>query len=473
VLTDVPFTSISFLVFFLVLLGASAMLSGRPRKLLLLGASWYFYMTVDWRFIGLLLLNTMVHYVVGRRIECAEGTARRAWLALGVAVTLGVLGYFKYAGFFVESLSGLLSAVGLNPSGFTQAVVLPLGISFFSFQALGYSIDVYRRKLPACHDPLSFGLFVGFFPQLLAGPIGRAPHLLPQWDAADPPFRHGLESGVALMLRGYLKKLLIAEPIALYIVDPAFALPAGHGTAFLLCGVVGFSFYLYLDFSGYTDIARGTARCFGYELMENFNRPYHAATVSNFWQRWHMSMSGFFRDYLFIALGGSRAGNVYLNLLLTFVGIGLWHGAGWNFVVYGALHGAMVGCERYLRLRRERAGLPAPATRGWPFAGHMLLTFSFVAFSRILFRAEDLTGAVDYVRAMMRNTAISDPVPWPGLLALVVAVALHATPVNWSDGFVNGFRRLSVPAQLAVLGLTLLAVVATSHGPVGFVYFQF
>lgn len=468
-----PFTSLSFLLFFLALLIGASRLDGRPRKLLLLLASYYFYATVDWRFVSLVLVNTLVHFVIGQRIELAGERGRRLWLGLGVAVTLGILGYFKYASFFIESIRPLLSAIGLRASLDLLHIALPLGISFFSFQAIGYSIDVYRRKLPAARDPLSFALFIAFFPQLLAGPIGRAPHLLPQWDAPSPPIRFGMETGFALMLRGYLKKLVIAEPIGRYLVDPAFALPTEHSSLFLVAGVIGFSFYLYLDFSGYTDIARGCARCFGYELAENFNRPYHAITVSNFWQRWHMSMSGFFRDYLFIGLGGSRSGNVYVNLLLTFIGIGLWHGAGWNFVIYGALHGAMVGYERHRRLHRERLGLPEVGATPLDLAWRLLLTFCFVAFSRILFRADDLTAAGHYVSALVTNFSYSDALPIPGMIALSVAILLHCAPARWSSEFIAKFRRLPVSGQVAAIGATMVLIVATSHGPAGFVYFQF
>lgn len=467
--------SANFLLIVLVVFLLNQALGARfsLRKNLLLIASYWFYMCWDWRFSGLLLLATTVNYFAGRGIAAADSPrAKKRWLAFALTVCLGVLAYFKYANFFLENLLALLALAGMPVDMLLLNLVLPIGISFFTFQSLSYTLDVYRGVEKPCRDFRDFALFVAFFPTLLAGPITRARFFLPQLEVPPAPEAARAETGLALIVRGFIKKIAFANLISSHLVTPAFADPGQFSPLFLLVAVYAYSFQIYMDFSGYTDIVRGVAKLLGFELMENFNRPYLAASVSNFWQRWHISMSSFFRDYLFFSLGGSKYGNVYRNLMLTFVAIGFWHGAGWNFIVYGLVHGSVVGIERWRRNRREAAGIVLPDS-GWPWLWRVVLTFHIVAFSRILFRAADLAQAKAYVLALAGGTGQAAPFSALGLGALLLAVALHYTPPSWSSASLERFRRLPVPLQAGAMVATTYLLVAISTGAAPFVYFQF
>ena len=273
-----------------------------------------------------------------------------------------------------------------------------------------------RREIPACRDVVGFALFVAFFPTILAGPITRAKTLLPQLAAMAPTSANQAESGLVLVARGFVRKLAFADVLAAHLVDPAFADPSRYSSFFLLVALYAYSFQIYMDVAGYTDIARGMARLVGFELPINFDRPYLARSVSNFWQRWHISVSSFFRDYLFFGLGGSRRGNVYVNLMLTFLAIGLWHGAGWNFVAYGAAHGIVVCLERLVAATRAHHILGLPA--GWSYALGVAATFHFIVLSRILFRAGDIDSAKAYAAAMLHSDATLTRFDAIGLTAL-------------------------------------------------------
>jgi D-alanyl-lipoteichoic acid acyltransferase DltB (MBOAT superfamily) len=307
------------------------------RKWLLLGASYVFYATWDARFLLFLLAITVFQWVIGAGIAGeVDLRRRRLWLAASLVLSLGLLAYCKYVGFFVNELSALLSALGLGNMGPIGRAIVPIGISFYTFQSLT-SIDIYRGQAQPTRSLRDFALFIAFFGHVTAGPISRARLLIPQL-TSGPAVAPSLDAqAVFLIARGLVKKLAIADVLAAEFVSPAFSAPGDWSSAFLVLAVVAYSFQIYMDVSGYTDLARGAGRCFGYDLAINFDRPYLARTVSNFWQRWHISMSSFFRDYLYFGIGGSRRGNVYLNLMLTFLAIGLWHGAGWNFLAYGAL----------------------------------------------------------------------------------------------------------------------------------------
>ncbi len=400
------FLSFHFLVFLAVIVGLNWRLSGHPgaRKWALLAGSYYFYAAWDWRFASLLVVLTAANYTAGRGIAQSQATAaRRAWLAFALLVSLGTLAAFKFADFYIAELRLLLQSLGLVGDGSLLQLILPLGISFFTFQSLSYVLDIYRRQQEACRDWRDFALFVAFFPTVLAGPITRAKQLLPQLEKLDPPNPLVMEEGFALILRGAVKKIMFADVLATQIVGPAFADPTNFSSAFLLVALYAYTFQIYMDVSGYTDIARGAAALCGIRLPENFNRPYVAATVSNFWQRWHISMSSFFRDYLYFGLGGTKRGNVYLNLMLTFLAIGIWHGAGWNFVVYGLIHGGVVCLERVHRSWRESKGLQPEVTSGVGWLLAVMLTFHIVVFSRVLFRAPDLDSAMAYMRQLLTS----------------------------------------------------------------------
>lgn len=470
------FLSFHFIVFLLVVVALNWQMRNRPapRKLMLLAASYYFYMAWDWRFSLLLVLLTVVNFTAGRGIARSNlSNTRRAWLVFAVFVSLAILAVFKFADFYVVGLRALLQSFGFTGDGSTLQIVLPLGISFYTFQSLSYVLDVYRRQEDECKDWRDFALFVAFFPTVLAGPISRGRQLLPQFDLAQPPTTEHMEEGLALVFRGLVKKVVFADVLAAQLVGPAFASPSDFSPAFLLVALYAYTFQIYMDVSGYTDIARGAAALCGFRLPENFNRPYIAATVSNFWQRWHISMSSFFRDYLYFGLGGTRCGNVYLNLMLTFVAIGIWHGAGWNFVAYGLIHGGVVCLERWRRGRRHSQGLSPEPTSGLGWLVGVLITFHVVVFSRVLFRAPNLESAATYLAHLFTGISTHTPVAaWP-LTLLVVAAVLHWWVPSAEDRFVQSFCRLPVIGQSVVLLGGIYALMALSIGTAPFVYFQF
>lgn len=443
------------------------------RHYWLLFVSYIFYATWDIRFLGILLLTTVVQWMLGDRIHSAQTlAARKGWLAVSVAFALTCLGYFKYAGFFVAQLNELLAAVNVSPVGPIGQVLAPIGISFYTFQSLTYTIDIYRRHERPTRRLGDFALFVAFFGHVTAGPISRARLLVPQIERLDEPNAVLHAQALFLLVRGFIKKIAIADVLFEEFVGPAFATPGEWSSLFLVIVVFAYSFQIYMDISGYTDIARGSARCFGYDLAINFDRPYLSQSVSNFWQRWHMSMSSFFRDYLYFSLGGSRKGNVYINLMLTFVAIGFWHGAGWNFIVYGALHGGMVCWERWRRGRRAANGLVQSAAFLW-VAKRVLLTFFFVSFCRVLFVAADLPGAFDFFRAMAGSAGEGGAAGLRGYTVLMVAIGLHFLPRNWEQEIASWFFGWRPALQaLAWVGVVVV-LIAVGGEPRQFVYFNF
>jgi alginate O-acetyltransferase complex protein AlgI len=444
------------------------------RKTMLLAASYYFYMVWDWRFASLVLIITLVNYLAGARIAAGRSLAqKRAWLGFAIVVCLGVLAYFKYVNFLLSGFLSILESFGLHPDIATLQVILPIGISFFTFQALSYSIDIYRGKEVPCRSVLDFSLFVAFFPTILSGPITRSRDLLPQFREPFPDSGERLESGLILVVKGFVKKVALADVLAVQIVNPAFQSPELLSPAFLLLAVYAYSFQIYMDLSGYTDIARGSAKMLGFELPENFNRPYLAESVSNFWQRWHISMSSFFRDYLYFGVGGSNKGNVYINLMITFVAIGIWHGAGMKFVIYGFLHGGMVGIERWGRGRIVVPEFMGVSAANLARAIGVIFTFNFISFSRILFRAPDISGAFEYLISMSKFGSEHLPFTAMGLVALSAAAILHWCPRRWVDGGVESLRMAPAVVQGAMIVAVGCALLAIAGDFVPFIYFQF
>jgi D-alanyl-lipoteichoic acid acyltransferase DltB (MBOAT superfamily) len=464
--------SVQFLAFLAVvwLLWRHAVPGPERRKDLLLAASYAFYASWDLRFLPLLVAMTLAQWWLGARIaSAASPAARRGWLAASIAIVVAALGYFKYAAFFVEQLDLLLRAVGLGSLAPFATVAAPIGLSFFSFMCLTYTIDIFRGHARPTTSLRDYALYVAFFGHVTAGPISRAGQLLPQLQRR-PNGERGLDSqAVFLIVRGFVKKIVFADVLGAEFVRPAFAAPADWSSGFLVVAVIAYSLQIYMDVSGYTDIARGTARSFGYDLMLNFDRPYLARSVSEFWQRWHISVSSFFRDYVYFGLGGSRRGNVYVNLMITFVAIGLWHGAGWNFVLYGALHGSMVSLERWGRLRRTTA----PAGPWHNPAVAVLRTFLLVAFSRILFVETDLGRAADYVHSIFTGAGSGSSADLRACFVLVLAAALHCVPRGWEEGVANRFFASPAWRQGALYVLLFCALVAWTTDPQPFVYFRF
>jgi len=326
------FNSFQFFVFLPVVLGTYWLLRRRHHQnLLLLVASYVFYGWWDYRFLSLLAISTVADFAIAQAMNRTESDRiRRRWLFASLGVNLGILGFFKYFNFFVDSAVSVLNSLGLSAHAPTLSIVLPVGISFYSFQTLSYAFDVYRRRLPAERNIITFGLYVAFFPQLVAGPIERAQRLLPQFQAErHRPSPMEVWSGSWLILIGLFKKIVLADGLAMVVQD-RFTDPTGHGALSLLLGVYAFSIQIYGDFSGYSSIARGTSRLFGIELMRNFEQPYLSTNITQFWRTWHISLSTWLMDYLYIPLGGSQRGRrrTYINLMLTMLLGGLWHGAG-------------------------------------------------------------------------------------------------------------------------------------------------
>lgn len=362
----------------------------RGQNLLLLAASYIFYGWWDWRFLSLIVFSTLVDFFAGRAMAGATSpTRRRRLLGLSLATNLGLLGFFKYFNFFVGSAVEAAAAVGVELQSTTLDIILPVGISFYTFQTLSYTIDIYRGKLDPTDDFLDFATFVAFFPQLVAGPIERASALVPQFHTVRRFDQTLATSGMRLMLWGFMKKVIVADGVAPH-VDQIFGAYDQHDAPTLVIGAFLFATQIYCDFSGYSDIAIGCARLFGIQLSTNFRMPYLAVSLQDFWQRWHISLSSWFRDYVYIPLGGSRGSRAMKlrNLAIVFLVSGLWHGAAWTFILWGALH-ALYYVPETLIDRRPKSRLGKFV--GWGF------TMALVLFAWVFFRAPSATDAFGYL----------------------------------------------------------------------------
>lgn len=356
----------------------------RVQNVLILIASYVFYGWWDWRFLSLIALSTIIDYTVGLRIYKTKNISlKKRWLWVSILFNLGLLGFFKYYNFFIESWVNLFSSVGYQlQSTWTLKVILPVGISFYTFQTLSYSIDIYREKLKPTRDFIAFAAFVSFFPQLVAGPIERATNLVPQFLKKRTFTYKTFSYGIKLMIWGFFLKLVVADRAAIY-VNAVYNNTENHDGLSFIAATVLFAFQIYGDFAGYSLIAIGTSKLFGFDLMTNFRRPYFSASVSEFWTRWHISLSTWFRDYLYIPLGGNRATKPrwLFNLFITFLISGLWHGANWTFVVWGALNGVYLILE-VLLFKKNRKGV-----------FNVVFTFGLINFAWIFFRANSIGDA--------------------------------------------------------------------------------
>lgn len=469
---DMLFPTLSFGLFFLIVYLIVWALNGSNdwRKIALLLASWFFYGAWDGRFVALLFVSAVANWALARGIVASPSPGRaRGLLALGVVANLGVLGYFKYAGFFFEQIALLLHALGMARDLPLMQVLLPVGVSFFTFQAISYLVDVQKRRVEAA-GLLDLMLLMSFFPHLVAGPIVRASDLLPQFRTAPRLDRGTTAAALLLIVWGLFKKSVIASELASGLVDPAFFDPARHSGFDLALAAYGYAVQIYCDFSAYSDMAIGLAALFGYRFPRNFDQPYRARSLQEFWRRWHISLSSWLRDYLYIPLGGSRRGpgRTYINLFLTMFLGGLWHGANWTFLAWGSLHGLWLGIERFWA-RHRPAGLPY--VPGW-LAG--LVTFHIVVLGWIFFRAPDIASAGAYLYALgtggWRNTLVT-----PLSLALVVGgLAIHLTPPQLLGTIASQVRRWPAPAVGLALGLLILTVDAMRPAGVApFIYYQF
>jgi D-alanyl-lipoteichoic acid acyltransferase DltB (MBOAT superfamily) len=479
------FTTLTFLLFVPLVFGLYWSLPRQgARNLLLVAASYVFYAWWDVRFSLLMLAASLVDFSAGLLLARTEReTWRRAIVAGSCTVGLGLLGFFKYFHFFADNLRLAAASVGVHLSAPTLTVVLPVGISFYTFQTLSYVIDVYRRRLPATRDVVEYMAYVSFFPQLVAGPIERGAHLLPQFQSLRRFDLDEAREGLRFMLWGFFKKMALADNLGA-VVDAAYARPFAADGPTLALATFAFAFQIYCDFSAYSDIAVGCGRLFGVRLMRNFAHPYFARSVAEFWRRWHISLSTWFGEYVYVPLGGNRTGRARqaVNVMITFLLSGFWHGASWNFVIWGGLNGLMV-VPASLRRARDKARatdvpggegrLPSPAA----LAG-MLGTFAFACVAWVFFRARTFTDALTVFDRVVAGPWTAAALgralaPQAHLVALVVGlVALEwATRRHWHPLRVHAWPR---PLRWALYTALIWATLGLSRGVSGaFIYFQF
>jgi len=490
------FNSLEFLVFLPLVFAAYWILNLwtgtraglRAQNLLVLAASYVFYGWWDWRFLSLIAFSTAVDYAVGLQIakanaaelapdapEDACSPKAKRWLFVSLAVNLGLLGYFKYANFFIESWVDAWAAAGVTMHASTLQIILPVGISFYTFQTLSYSIDIYRRRLEPSKDFIAFAAFVSFFPQLVAGPIERASALLPQITKRRH-FDYDLAvSGMRLILWGMFKKVVVADTCAIYVND-IFANYEQYSGPTLVLGAIYFAFQIYGDFSGYSDIAIGTARLFGIRLMTNFRTPYFSRDIAEFWRRWHISLSTWFRDYLYIPLGGSRVGKwkAVRNTFIIFLVSGFWHGANWTFVAWGFIHACLFLPLLLAGRNRRNTG----DIQGWPswreLAG-MAWTFAAVTVAWVFFRADSVEHAANYLAGFTRLPSAELPIAQVSKTTL--AWMGMAFSVDWlqKSGVAPKWWRLGRlrPVRWMVYGWVVWLCLKNLHNQADFIYFQF
>lgn len=368
----------------------------RWQNMLIVVASYLFYGWWDWRFLGLILFSTVVDYLVAlQMVKTNEPKYRKYYLMLSLFVNLGLLGFFKYYHFFIDSWVEVWGSMGVSMDRSTLQIILPVGISFYTFQTLSYTIDVYRKKLEARSSFVQFAAYVSFFPQLVAGPIERATHLLPQFQKSRVFKMSFAWSGIQLILWGMFKKVVVADTCA-FFVQMIFGSPGLYSWSELLFGALLFAFQIYGDFSGYSDIAIGTGRLFGFDLMTNFRFPYFSRNIPEFWRRWHISLTTWFRDYVYIPLGGSQGGllKTIRNVCVVFLISGFWHGANWTFILWGLIHALLF--LPFLITKRNRSYVGHLSMRIWELPS-ILLTFLLVVLAWVFFRAPNMDAASDYL----------------------------------------------------------------------------
>ena len=440
------FTSLDFLIFFAALLFLVVILERFKwmcvKPLLLLVASYFFYCYGDWRFGALLLFVTVVAYVMGRFAH------KKVCVAIGVIVPLIVLGFFKYFGFFVSSFRGL------NGDGGALKILLPLGISFYTFQAISYVVDVKRGKIEAERNFIRLALYMSFFPKLISGPVVRSGDFLPQLKEDRRVTWAGVQYGLQLIVFGLFKKMVLADHMSVF-VDDVFAAPAAYHWSTLLLGMFSYSLLIYFDFSGYSDMAIGCAKCLGYDFKANFNLPYMSANVTEFWKRWHISLSSWLQDYLYISMGGNRKGKIrqYLNLMITMLLGGLWHGANWTFVAWGGIHGAALCLDKVRPHKWD--------DRKWFKCISTIGTFVFVSFVWVFFRADSFSLAWQLIRGIfVGQDGISQPFIWSFISIGVLLVATIVAVIRsrrQGERRVNGFY--PILNLNTVWGMTIFLIV--------------
>ena len=451
----------------------------RLQNLLIVTASYVFYGWWDWRFLSLIFFSTIVDYTIGRKLKIEENKIKRKTLLwTSILVNLGFLGFFKYYNFFVDNFITAFSFFGQDIQANSLNIILPVGISFYTFQTLSYTIDVYKRKLEPTNDFIAFSAFVSFFPQLVAGPIERATHLLPQFYSKRTFDYSKAVDGMRQILWGLFKKIVIADNCAEF-ANQIFNNSADMNGSTLVLGALFFTFQIYGDFSGYSDIAIGTSRLFGFDLMRNFNFPYFSRDIAEFWRRWHISLSTWFRDYLYIPLGGSRGGTwiKVRNTFVIFIISGFWHGANWTFIVWGALNAIyflplLLTNNNRNNLETVAQGKLLPSIKELSL---MLLTFGLTVFAWIFFRAENIGHAVNYITEIFSSSLFTIPEIRPRNTILLIMIFVL---VEWFGR--EGQYAISViglkwkrPFRYAMYYAIIIAIFWFGGKEQQFIYFQF
>jgi len=478
----VLFNSIDFAIFLPIVFILYWFVTNRNLRLqnfLILAASYLFYGWWDWRFLSLILFSTLVDYFVGRKLRIEENqTKRKILLWTSILVNFGFLGFFKYCNFFFENFITAFSFFGQQIQGDSLNIILPVGISFYTFQTLSYSIDVYKRKLEPTKDFIAFSAFISFFPQLVAGPIERATHLLPQFYKKRTFDYSKAVDGMRQILWGLFKKIVIADNCAEY-ANLIFNNSADYSGSTLVLGALFFTFQIYGDFSGYSDIAIGTSRLFGFDLMRNFNFPYFSRDIAEFWRRWHISLSTWFRDYLYIPLGGSRGGTwmKVRNTFIIFIVSGFWHGANWTFIIWGALN-AMYFLPLLLtnnnrnNLETVAQGKLLPSLKELSL---MLLTFSLTVFAWIFFRVENIGHAFNYISEIFSLSTFTLPEVRPRNTILLIMIFILIEWLGREHQFAIqnlGFK-WKRPLRYTMYYAIIIAIFWFGDKEQQFIYFQF
>lgn len=480
------FNSVSFAIFLPIVFALYWLLNRNLKwqNLLLMAASYYFYACWDWRFLFLLAFSTFLDYFTGLKIEKSKNeSARKFWFWLSIAANLGFLGFFKYYNFFAESFAEFLGGLGIKSEPWVLNIILPVGISFYTFHGLSYVIDIYKKRIKAERNLIDYALFVSFFPLLVAGPIERATHLLPQIKKPRVFKYHNAVDGLRQILWGLFKKMVIADNCAHY-ANVIFNDYGSYNGSTLAFGAILFAFQIYGDFSGYSDIALGTARLFGIDLLRNFNYPYFSRDIAEFWRRWHISLSTWFRDYLYIPLGGSKGGNWMRvrNTFIIFIVSGFWHGANWTFIVWGFLNALFIMPSIVARTNRKNLDIVAEG-KIFPSVKEFLqvsLTFVLACFCWIFFRANTVTDAFAYIGKMFASWDVGIAYPYKllnGDISIIIFIAImlifewlmrtHLHPLRFE------FTKISRPVRWGIYAVLTLLIIWYAGDEAEFIYFQF
>jgi D-alanyl-lipoteichoic acid acyltransferase DltB (MBOAT superfamily) len=462
-----------FFVFLTLVVSVYWRLGRRKQNFFLLAASYFFYGWWDWRFLFLMAGSTLIDFTIARKIGGSNiPKVRKALLTTSLILNFGFLCYFKYLHFFLDSFSKLVSTLGVHniPMAVMQ-IILPPAISFYTFQEVAYIVDVYKGEIEPADSLVDYALFISLFPHLIAGPIQRPSHLLPQVQRPRVFRPETFFSGCLLIISGLVRKCVVADSCAV-LANSAFDGRMGAGWAVTVIGALAFAFQIYGDFSGYSDIARGAAQLMGFHFMVNFRQPYLATSLQDFWRRWHISLSTWLRDYLYIPLGGNRKGELrtYVNLLATMLLGGLWHGANWTFVIWGFLHGGALAVERAMAGTRRRVTASGSSWR-WL---NRIVVFQFVCLTWIFFRAASLGDALKLIGNLFHRSAIPDLLPAVFFLAFFVAIIVAMDLMVEQSGGEHVAQYLSPRLQIgtAVAGLLMVAFLSTG-GTSAVIYFQF